>query len=298
MQNDLLIAVLAGLGGMLGWGLADFFAKKTIDQIGDTVSLAWGHVFGTISLLIMAVYQFGVRGQRIVIPNDAQTWFFLLFFGALQAAVYLLVYRGFGKGQVGVLSPVFASFSGLTAVFSIVVFGEVLGGYLPLGLVILFIGIVLINVDLHALRSRRLSFAHIPGFKEVALATLLAAFWTLSWDKFIGGNDWLSYTLFMYTFMTLVILEVAYAQRLNLFVVRPPIWKFLMLIGLTETVAYLAISLGYSATPLTSVVALLSGAFSLPTIILARIFLKEKITAVQTVGSIIIIMGIMILSVR
>ena len=28
-------------GGMFGWGLADFFAKKTIDKIGDIQTLAW-----------------------------------------------------------------------------------------------------------------------------------------------------------------------------------------------------------------------------------------------------------------
>jgi len=33
MQTELLIAIIAGLGGMFGWGLADFFAKKTIDSI-------------------------------------------------------------------------------------------------------------------------------------------------------------------------------------------------------------------------------------------------------------------------
>ena len=38
MQSDLVIAVLAGFGGMLGWGFADFFAKKTIDEIGDVAS--------------------------------------------------------------------------------------------------------------------------------------------------------------------------------------------------------------------------------------------------------------------
>lgn len=295
MEPALLIAILAGTGGMLGWGLADFFAKKTIDQVGDVVSLAWGHIFGTIVLVAMILFQFEVYSKRPALPGDVQTWVLLLLFGVGQAAVYLLVYRGFAKGLVGVLSPVFASFSGLTAIASIVLLGEVVGPALLAGLVTLFVGILLINVDVQALRSRRLSFAHIPGFKEVAIATVLATFWTLSWDKFIGGQDWLSYTLLMYAFMTFAILVVCFAQRKDIFMVKLSTWKFLFLIGLCETVAYVAISLGYSATPLTSVVALLSGAFSLPTIILARLFLKEKITFTQTIGSLITIGGIMLL---
>jgi drug/metabolite transporter (DMT)-like permease len=297
MGPELVTAIFAGLGGMLGWGLADFFAKKTIDEVGDVVTLAWAHVFGTLVLFIALLYQLTLHQQSIQIPSDLQTWVLLLFFGALQAAVYLLVYSGFRKGQVAVLSPIFASFSGFTAAISIIVLGEVVSGYVFVGLATLFIGILLINLDLQALRSKRISFIRVPGFGEIAGGTALAVVWTLLWDKFVGGKDWLFFTLVMYAFMTVVILMFAKFRRIKLSVVSPPIWKFLVLIGLCEIVAYLAISWGYSTTPLTSVVALLSGAFSLPTIFLARIFLKEKITALQIGGGLVIIAGIMVLSV-
>ena len=297
MEQGLLIAVSAGLGGMLGWGLADFFAKKTIDEVGDVVTLAWAHVFGTAVLLIVMLYQVILHQQSTRIPFDVQTWTLLLFFGVLQAAVYLLVYSGFRKGQVAVLSPIFASFSGFTAAISIIVLGEIVGGYIFFGLTILFVGILSINLDLHALRLKRIGFIRVPGFGEIVCATLLAVIWTLLWDKFIGGKDWLFYTLTMYAFMTLTILIFAKFRRINLLVVKPSIWKFLVLIGICEILAYLAIGWGYSATPMTSIVALLSGAFSLPTIFLARVFLKEKINALQISGGLAIIVGIMILSI-
>ena len=295
MSTELLIAIGAGLGGMLGWGLADFFAKKAIDRIGDVASLVWSHLFGTAIFIALALTSSLLRQQPLFVPRDIQTWILLGFFGALQAAVYLLVYRGFGKGQVAVLNPVFSSFSGLTAALSILVFGEAVSAYRLLALAIIFAGILLTSIDVEALRSTRLRLAHIPGLKEVALATVLAAVWTILWDQFVGGKDWLSYALFMYVFMTATILVVSGFQRLKLRVVSPDIWKFLILIGLCETAAYLAISLGYSETSLTSVVVLLSGAFSLPTIILARTFLHERTTAAQTVGTITIIIGIALL---
>lgn len=295
MDRELLIALLAGLGGMLGWGLADFFAKKTIDQIGDVVALAWAHVFGTGVLVGVAIYQ-AAAGKAISLPQEFRVWVLLFSFGVAQAVIYLLVYRGFGKGQVGLLAPVFACFSGITAVLSIAIFGEVLRGFLPFALSLIFAGVLLISIDPTALRARRLSFAHIAGFKEVALATVLAAFWTLFWDKFVGGKDWLGYALWMYAFMTVAILFVAAVRRISLSFVRADLWKFLVLIGLCETGAYLAITLGYSATRFTSVVAILSGAFSLPTIILARLFLREKITALQTIGGFVAVTGIMLVA--
>ncbi len=298
MEQELLVAIFAGLGGMLGWGLADFFAKKTIDQIGDVSSLAWGHIFGTIALILMAVYQTSIIGNQFEIPNRLIVWLGIAGFGISQAAVYLFVYQGFGKGQVGVLSPIFASFSGITAILSIVIFKESLRSHTLLGMAILFLGIILINMDIGALRERRFSFSHIPGFKEVAFATFLASLWTLFWGRFLEGQNWLSYTLFMYAFMTLAILVVAKIKKTNMLGGMPSsMWKFLALIGVCETGAYLSVSLGYSATSIISVVALLSGAFSLPTIILARMFLKEKISGLQTFGGLVIIAGIMILSI-
>ena len=52
MTHQLFLAILAGLCGMFGWGFADFCAKKTIDEIGDMATLAWGHIFGTAILFI------------------------------------------------------------------------------------------------------------------------------------------------------------------------------------------------------------------------------------------------------
>lgn len=295
MQSELLIAVISGLGGMLGWGLADFFAKKTIDEIGDVTTLAIANVFGTITFIGIALISYFIFGNGFTIPANFN-FGGLLIFGALQAAVYLFAYAGFGKGQIAVLNPVFASYSGAAALISIVLLGEAasLGRLLSLGVV--FIGILGLSLDIEGLKARQINLAKTPGLKEVLMASFLAAFWTLSWDKFVGGNDWLSFALFMFIFMTVMVFVYAKAKKIKLEVKKPGMWKFLFLIGFCETVAYASVSLGFGTTSLTSVVVLLSGAFSLPTIILARIFLKEKVATTQTVGTLIIILGIVFLS--
>ncbi len=297
MQNELFVAILAGLGGMLGWGLADFFAKKTIDEIGDIASLAWAHIFGVITLIIFAFYYFNKIGKPFLIPGDSKVLLLLVFFGVFQAIIYILVYKGFGQGQVSVLNPVFSSFSGFTAIFSILIFGEMVTGHVVISLIIVFVGILFINLDLKALKEKSFKISKVPGFKKVALATIFASLWTLFWDKFISGQDWFSYSLFMYLSMTIYIWIVCYARKIKTIFHKPHVWKFLILIGLCETIGYLSISLGYSTTSKTSVVALVSGAFSLPTIILARIFLKERPNRIQTIGTFVIIFGIIILSV-
>lgn len=292
MQQQLIVAVLAGLGGMVGWGLADFFAKKTIDKIGDIASLGWGHVCGTIAFFALLAYEFFINGKTFHIDASIYEWLGVAFFGALQAVVYFFLYKGFGKGQVGVLSPVFASFSGFVALFSVILFGEVVPPIFMLGLIPLFLGIIFVNVDLAALKSRKISLVATPGFKEVAIATVLAVFWTLGWHKFITDKDWLLYAALMYAFMTFAILLYALSQKINIQVPESSMWKFLIGIGIAEAVAYFAISVGYSTTSYTSIIGLLSGAFSVPTIFLARTFLGERMSKMQAFGVACIIVGI------
>lgn len=294
MENSLAIAILGGLGGMLGWGFADFFAKKTIDRIGDLPSLVWAHLFGTSLFILLAVFNFAVTGHFIQLPASLGAWVGLMFFGVLQMLVYWLVYKGFSKGQLAVLNPIFASYSGLVALISIIFFAEKLTGLAAFGLVAIFGGILLMNADLKSLRARRLNVA--PGLKEVAAAALLAAIWTILWDRFVHNKDFLAYALFMYLFMTVAAVVAAKSQKSSLWPINPKLWKFLLLIGLGETIAYLSISLGFSKTTYTSVVALISGSFSLPTIVLAHWFLKERITRAQEISAAIIIFGIVILS--
>jgi drug/metabolite transporter (DMT)-like permease len=296
-MSDFGIAVLAGLGGMLGWGIADFFAKKTIDELGDILSLVWAHIFGCAIFLVCAIIRVSARDHTVATPDGWSAWIYVLLFGVLQAIVYLLVYKGFGKGQVAVLNPVFASFSGLTAALSIAFFGEIIRGPIFLTLAVIFAGTLMLGIDTAALRNRRISFGQVPGLPEIAAAIMLAAIWTVLWYQFVNGRDWFWYAFYMYMFMTITLWMVAKLQRVRLVVPELRLWFSLFLIGAFEAGAYVSISLGYSATTRTSVVALLSGAFSLPTIVLARSFLKESVSPLQTAGSVVVIAGIMLLAV-
>jgi drug/metabolite transporter (DMT)-like permease len=292
MDRGLAIAALAGLGGMLGWGLADFFAKKTIDRIGDTVSLVWAHVAGSVVLLVLTIPALFLARSQFELPADWHTWLGLGLFGALQSAVYLFAYAAFAKGQVAVLSPVFASYSGLVALVSIAVLGEATTRVRVLVLVALFAGVLLLNLDAKALIERRFQFARVAGFWQIAVAALLATIWTLGWNGFVAGHDGIAYASFMYLFMTLTLLAYALVQRVPLGFRDSSVWPSLVLIGLCEVGAYAAITLGFATTGHTSVVALVSGAFSLPTIVLARIFLREHVSALQTIGSAVVIAGV------
>ena len=296
-MNDLHIAILAGLGGMLGWGFSEFATKKSVDKVGAIFSLVWAHIFGTVLLLLFIFFRVHTSQSTLDLPTDPNEWVGVVFFGTLQTVVYFFSYKAFEKGEVSILSPIFASFAGLVALVSVLIFGEVLNLSLISALILIFGGVILINLDLESLKEKRLRLKSVAGLKEIIAATALAAIWTLGWDKFTTNKDWVVYTTLMFMFMTLSAFLIAKANKVKLLNAESGTWKFLWLIAIGEVVAYLAITLGYSSTNHVSVIAILSGASSLPTILLARIFLKEKMVLIQMVASLIIIVGIILLSI-
>lgn len=294
-MSKLLIATAAGLGGMFGWGSSEFATKKSVDQIGSVASLVWAHVLGTIALggiVVIGVFGFG---QQFEVPSNAAAWFGLVFFGCLQTTVYYFAYRAFEEGQVAVLSPIFASFAGLAALISVVFLGDAVKPSLGPALVIIFAGVIMLNLEVGELRRGGIRLVGAPGVRDIGIATVLATGWTLGWDRFVSGHDGASYALVMFAFMALSAYVVSRLQKVELSGARP-VWPFLWLIGVGEAIAYFAISIGYADTTQTAVVALLSGASALPTIILARIFLGERLAGVQTVGSVVVIAGVALLS--
>ncbi len=295
MSNTLLIAVLAGLAGMLGWGAADFFAKKTIDKIGDMATLTWAHFFGVTMLIILVVGKLLIHGNDVVFPKSFSEIGILAFFGALQATVYFFVYRAFAVGKLAILNPIFSSYSGLVVLLSVLAFGEVIGIEQFVLLIVVFIGIISISLDEESFAIRKLKIAKLPGMKDILTATSLAALWTVLWGHFVNGKDWLIYAAIMYLFMSITIVVMSLVQKINLRITDNKIWKYFFLIGLGEVVAYVGVSIGYSLTSHTSIVAVLSAAFSVPTLILAHIFLGERITSLQKAGVALVIVGVSLL---
>jgi drug/metabolite transporter (DMT)-like permease len=291
-MDALLIAVLTGLSGMLGWGFADFFAKKTIDKVGDLTTLAWAHICGVAILAGLVVGKSLFSAEPMVYPKTFKEILLLAFFGALQALVYFWAYRAFSKGKLAILNPIFSSYSGFVVLLSVIVFSELLGGWQFATLALVFAGIIIISLDKESLALRKLKISKLPGLWEILLAVALAAFWTVLWGHFVMGKDWLVYAALMYAFMTITIFIICLLQKTNLTVKDSTIWKFFLFIGAGEVIAYVGISIGYSLTTHTSIVAVLSAAFSVPTLILAHLFLHERITRLQMAGVCMVILGV------
>jgi drug/metabolite transporter (DMT)-like permease len=295
MNDSLAIAVFAGLGGMVGWGAADFLAKKTIDQIGDLTTLFWAQVIGVVPLLAI----FAVNREIPTMHTWDPVWLILL--GIVSALSYLSLYAGFGKGQVSFLSPVFASHAAVVVAVSALIFHEHITAQQWMAIGVVIFGVVAISTDPRdlgrILRTRRRD--ETAGLTQVLSAGVAYALWLVMLDRFLGGRDWVFFllvirigaaaTLYCYARITKRPLALTPAQR--------PLRGYLMAIGVFDVAAFGAVSWGFSATTHTSVVAVLASAFSVPTLFLARMFLNERLMRAQQVAAGIILTGIALVSI-
>jgi drug/metabolite transporter (DMT)-like permease len=292
MNNELSIAIVAGLGGMLGWGFADFFAKKTIDKIGDVTTLFWAQLIGVVPIAIIFFAKPEVPHLNHLDP------LFLVLFGIVSAISYLPVYTAFGKGQVSILSPIFASYAALVAIWSALFFHEAIPDTRQLAIVIVFAGILAISADPRDIAKVLRKGSHsVRGLPEILAATVMYSFWLVLLDNFIHGRSWVFFLLIIRIFAALTLLIYSLIRHMSLSVKNRKLWKYLVLIGIFDVAAYAFVAYGFSRTSLTSVVALLSSCFSLPTMILAWIFLKEKITPLQTLAAFTIIVGVVLIAI-
>lgn len=292
MHSSLAIALFAGLGSMLAWGSADFFAKKTIDQIGDVTTLFWQQLLGVVPLLVAFLVSPHVPHLNHYDP------FFLLIFGITTALTYLPLYSGFGKGQISLLSPIFASYSVVVVILSVLILGQTLNGLQILAIIVTFIGILLISTDTKELSlSFKKHAFRVAGVPEVLTAMIGYSFWLLYLDKFLVGKQWLFYLLVIRSISCVTLLIYSLFKRVKLSFKDQTLWKYLLAIGVFDVGAFSFVSYGFSHSHYPSIIAVLSATFSLPTIVLAYIFLKERINRSQILAGVSIISGVILITI-
>jgi drug/metabolite transporter (DMT)-like permease len=270
---------------MLGWGTADFFAKKTVDVIGDLVPLLWSQFIGTVLLVAVAI----VGGETISVSGlDCVE---LVAFGIVSGLSYLLLYHGFERGQVSLLSPIFAIYGGVVVLLSAGLFGEVIPPVRVAALLVILGGILVLVLDLGGVR-RSLAERQLGGVPQVVGAMLIFAAWLVLWDRFVHDRSWVLPLAAVRAVATVTLVATARVQRVSVGVADRRLWPAVAAIAVGDVAAFGLVSLGFSATAHPSIVAVLSAAFSLPTLILARLFLGERLSRLQTVGVAVVLVGV------
>jgi len=274
-----LLPILYGLVSATAWGAADFIGGLVSKRTSPIRVLFLAEIAGFIPFMLLAI----VLREPIPPASDLLTGAFASLVG-LAGLIFL--YRALAEGQMTIAAPVSALFAAVIPV----IFGSLTLG-LPstatmIGFGLAFLAVWLISQTDSTNWRFSLSDLRLPlisgfffGFYFIILhrATLNAFFWPLTAARFAG-------------FVALGLLALVTRQP-----AMPPreTWALCILNGIID-IAGNGFYVLSAQTGRIDVAAVLGALYPAGTVLLAWLILKERISAIQTMGIVLVFIAIVL----
>ena len=285
------MGILLGLATALAWGSSDFLARFVTRRIGTLRSLfymqTWGFLLLTLYLIVTHFWGhlFDGSGWR------PWAWGFLA--GGCNTVAMFSFYRCLEVGKVAVVAPLSASYPVLTLLLSMFS-GERLTILRACGIAVTLLGVIFVA------RGEAGSDETSKNAKQGIAWALFAAtafgllFWILGLRIIATTGPYASLWLIRMT-GSLVSLSALLLKRLPVFKsLGTSSWQPTVM-GFLDTGAFAFSNRGMQMEQV-SVITVLSSLYGAFTVVLAALFLRERVSRIQWLGIIAIFAGILLIS--
>src|SRR5271168_3790060 len=301
------LAIILGLTGAFCWGAADFAARFASRRVGAYRTLFFMQFFGFVALSVYLKFTGGF--SRGIAPGW-QPWAMAVAAGLLNMLASLALYHSFEHGTLSIVGPVSSSYPALTVALSFLS-GERIHAVRATGLAVTLLGVILAATSFAQAKTAAAAenSEHVPanhpehsrahlstgvGWAICAALGFGVLFWFLGFHVVPAVGSAVSVWVMRLT--ALVALAVASApagQTLRL--PRGGVWWLLLAVGILDTAAFVVNNAGLS-TGQVSVVSVLASLYGAITVLLAWIFLRERLERSQWLGIVLIFIGIVLVS--
>jgi drug/metabolite transporter (DMT)-like permease len=290
------MGILLGLLSAFGWGTGDFLTRGVTRQIGALRTAIYVQGFGFVAVGLLALLM-GAFANLGAYPASA--WAAGVIGGTIGIFASFSIFNAFEHGVLMIVSPIAASYGAITVLLSLLS-GETLSPARSLGVAICILGVILASIERAPGQTREVatlsSYRLPPGVGFAILAAVLFGlnFWILGFYVVPALGPVLPVVLTR-ALGIVVMLGVALLRRRS---AAPPPRRAaftVLIIALLDTMAFAAYNVGSEAEQV-AVVAVLSSLFAAVTVLLAWIFLRERIRWGQWLGLAFILAGIVLVS--
>lgn len=305
---NISLAIILGLTGAISWGAADFAARFASRQVGAYRTLFFMQFFGFLAL---TVYLKSTGGFSHGIAPGWQPWGMAVAAGLLNVLASLALYHSFEHGALSIVGPVSSSYPALTVALSLLS-GERIHAVRAAGLGVTLLGVILAATSFaqskdtetqtrpeHAAAAHtEQQRAHLStgvGWAICAALGFGVLFWFLGFHVVPAVGSAVSVWVMRLTaLVALSLAAAATGQALKL--PQGKVWWFLLAVGILDTAAFVANNAGLS-TGQVSVVSVLASLYGAFTVLLAWLFLRERLERSQWLGIVLIFIGIVLVSI-
>jgi drug/metabolite transporter (DMT)-like permease len=305
------LAIILGLTGAISWGAADFAARLASRQVGAYRTLFFMQFFGFLAL---SVYLKSTGGFSHGVAPGWQPWVMAVAAGLLNMLASLALYHSFEHGTMSIVGPVSSSYPALTVALALLS-GERIHAVRATGLGVTLLGVILAatsfaqskpmpaqNDPQHTTAASAAetnsSRAHLStgvGWAICAALGFGVLFWFLGFHVVPAVGSAVSVWVMRLTALVSLSLAAAPAGQ-TLRLPRGSVWWLLLAVGILDTAAFVANNAGLS-TGQVSVVSVLASLYGAFTVLLAWIFLRERLERSQWLGIVLIFIGIVLVSI-
>jgi transporter family protein len=282
-----IISILSGITGMFGWGLYDFLGGVFAKQIGPYKSFFWSQLAGLASMLLLAI----VVSPSMDVPSGVVFLFPVA--ALLYSAGYLFFFKGFEVGNMSIVAATMNLWAVFTMLFAFTFMGQRLSPSQTIGVVMILTGVTLASLNWSEIQQRKFQLS--TGVKEaIAGAFFFGIYWNVS-EIIVEQVGWLvSTALIKLGIVVFMLLFFALSKRgMGLAGTIGKTTTAIFIMGVIEAGAVAVVNYGLTIGDAILITPIAS-ALSIVTIVLAIIFLKEKITKVQGIGVATAVAGIIV----
>lgn len=271
-MNNTLISILAGIGGMFGWGTSDFLASQFSEKIGHTRTLFYSQIAGLLLVLMLVCLRtshFTFTPILLLIT---------IFSGIAYALGYLMFYNAFEIGNVSVISSVVSLQNVFVIIVAFFFFHQRISGIQIPALVLLLAGVTLVSINFSDLKKGIVTL--MIGVKECLMAAVLFGvfFWPFNQYVLLRA-DFLTVNLISKFVAIITVFVISIMTKKNLQLPKSELSLKAMVpiaaVGILEAVGVLSVSGGLSVGN-AIIINPISSALTVVTVVLAMIFFKRK----------------------
>lgn len=286
----MLLSLLAGLGGMLGWGVYDFFAGVYSKTIGPFKTFYWSQLAGLIFIIFI------VFVSNLPFHITFSTLLLVMVASLFYSAGYLCFMRGFEIGNISIIAAINNLWAVFTMLFAFAFMGQRLTLVQLVGVMMIIFGAILTSVKLNDIKTRKQIWLSL-GVKETVIGTVFfGLFWNIS-EILSESIGWFSTTLFVKFFIIIFITLYLLFSNNKISITSCTVREKYMLffVGFIEAGAVAIVNYGLTVGDAILITPIAS-ALSVVTIGMAIFLLKERVSKMQAGGMLIAVCGIVVTS--
>lgn len=282
------IGIFFAVIAMLGYGFGNALAKVPIQKIGSERTIFYRNAM--VSILLLVIFLFFAHSATF----SAKYILIAILIAIIGYIPLLFFYKALNIGKVGLVSPVANSSMAFTVLFSIIFFHESISFGQAGTIILIILGIILISLDPKDLKNSKL-LKISSGLPYALVTSILWGLVFFLWKipvSILGPI----LTSLVIEFGTMVC-SVIYIYIVKKDFQRPDnkILKYILFMSLGGALGTLFFNMGIEKTNVSIVSPIASGAPLIATLY-AKLVYKEKLSKLQYLAIIMIILGVILIS--